>query len=57
MIEDEKVAYVPGSPFFANGGGANTMRLNFTHARADVVRDGVRRLGNALTRAMEAQPA
>jgi len=57
VIEDEKVAYVPGSPFFANGGGANTMRLNFTHARADVVRDGVRRLGNALTRAMEAQPA
>jgi 2-aminoadipate transaminase len=57
VIEQEKVAYVPGSPFFANGGGVNSMRLNFTHAPADVVKDGVARLGKALTRALEAQPA
>lgn len=57
VIEDEKVAYVPGSPFFANGGGSNTMRLNFTHAPAEIVRDGVERLGMALTRALEAMPA
>ena len=29
---NEKVAYVPGSPFYAKGGGHNTMRLNFSNA-------------------------
>ncbi|MEN8242473.1 MAG: PLP-dependent aminotransferase family protein, partial [Chloroflexota bacterium] len=29
---EAKVAYVPGSPFYANGGGPNTMRLNFSNA-------------------------
>ncbi|MBX3141871.1 MAG: PLP-dependent aminotransferase family protein [Trueperaceae bacterium] len=57
VVAEEKVAYVPGAPFHPNGGGANTMRLNFTHAPADVVRDGVARLGKALTRALEATPA
>ncbi len=54
IVAEEKVAYVPGAPFHPNGGGVNTMRLNFTHAPADVVRDGVARLGKALTRALEA---
>ncbi|HBY06593.1 MAG TPA: aminotransferase, partial [Chloroflexi bacterium] len=27
-----KVAFVPGGPFHANGGGENTMRLNFSNA-------------------------
>lgn len=54
VVAEEKVAYVPGAPFHPNGGGTNTMRLNFTHAPADVVRDGVARLGKALTRALEA---
>lgn len=54
VLAEEKVAYVPGAPFHPNGGGASTMRLNFTHAPAAVVRDGVARLGKALTRALEA---
>lgn len=53
VVAEEKVAYVSGAPFHPNGGGENTMRLNFTHAGPDVVRDGVARLGNALTRALE----
>ena len=53
VIAEEKVAYVSGAPFHPGGGGANTMRLNFTHASPDVVRDGVGRLGRALVRAME----
>ena len=53
VVAEEKVAYVSGAPFHPNGGGENTMRLNFTHASADVVREGVARLGQALTRAME----
>lgn len=53
IVAEERVAYVSGGPFFPNGGGENTMRLNFTHAPADVVRDGVARLGKALTRELE----
>lgn len=53
VVAEEKVAYVSGAPFHPGGGGANTMRLNFTHASPDVVRDGVARLGRALVRAME----
>ena len=55
-IEQEKVAFVPGAPFYPNGGGENTLRLNFTHASADVVRAGMARLGRVISRAMEAQP-
>lgn len=54
VVAEEKVAYVSGAPFHPNGGGENTMRLNFTHAAPDVVRDGVARLGGALTRALAA---
>lgn len=42
------VAFVPGGPFHANGGGANTLRLNFTHAAPDLIAEGVARLGRAL---------
>ncbi len=54
VVAQEKVAYVSGAPFHPNGGGENTMRLNFTHTAPDVVRDGVARLGRALVRAVEA---
>lgn len=57
IVAEEGVAYVSGAPFHPNGGGENTMRLNFTHASADVVRDGIARLGKALTRALEATTA
>ncbi|PJA26762.1 MAG: aminotransferase [candidate division Zixibacteria bacterium CG_4_9_14_3_um_filter_46_8] len=40
------VAFVPGSPFFAQGGGHNTMRLNFSNATPDKIREGIKRLGN-----------
>lgn len=54
VVAEEKVAYVSGGPFHPSGGGGNTMRLNFTHASSEVIRDGVARLGKALTRALEA---
>ena len=31
-LRDARVAFVPGQAFFADGSGANTMRLNFTNA-------------------------
>lgn len=48
-IEEEKVAFVPGSPFHPNGGGSNTLRLNFTHASPAVIRTGIAKLGRLLS--------
>lgn len=41
----EKVAFVPGGSFFANGGGENTLRLNFSNAKPEKINEGISRLG------------
>jgi 2-aminoadipate transaminase len=41
----EKVAFVPGAPFHPNGGGTNTMRLNFSYSSPDTIREGITRMG------------
>src|SRR4030095_4548703 len=41
-------AYVPGAPFFVDGTGARTMRLTFAKETADVIAEGVRRLGHVI---------
>ena len=40
-----KVAYVPGESFFPNGGGYNTMRLNFSYCKPELINEGIARLG------------
>jgi len=45
----EKVAFVPGSVFFPDESGRNTMRLNFSNARPEKIREGIKRLGRVLT--------
>jgi len=52
----EKVAFVPGAPFFPGGGGHNTIRLNFSNANEQQIVEGIARLGRVVTRALEAQP-
>ena len=47
---EERVAFVPGSAFYPQGGGENTMRLNFSNASPEMIEEGIRRLGRALTR-------
>jgi 2-aminoadipate transaminase len=42
---EAKVAYVPGGPFFANGGNENTLRLNFSNAKPEMITEGIKRLG------------
>ena len=49
---EHKVAFVPGSPFFPHGGGENTMRLNFSNAQPDQIREGIKRLGATLKEAI-----
>lgn len=49
---ESKVAYVPGAPFHPNGGGTNTMRLNFSFANEEEIKAGITRLGEVLKKAM-----
>lgn len=43
-----RVAFVPGSAFHANGGGANTMRLSFSNVDQEQIEQGIMRLGKLL---------
>jgi 2-aminoadipate transaminase len=45
MAIEKKVAFVPGFAFHANGGGHNTMRINFSYSKPEVIREGTTRLG------------
>jgi 2-aminoadipate transaminase len=51
----EQVAFVPGQAFHADGSGANTMRLNFSNAAPEQIRDGIERLGRAIRRFLARQ--
>ncbi|GAB4434864.1 MAG: PLP-dependent aminotransferase family protein [Anaerolineae bacterium] len=42
------VAFVPGASMFPNGGGENTLRLNFSNATPAQIREGIARLGRVL---------
>ncbi len=45
---ERKVAFVPGASFHPNGGGKNTMRINFSYSNPDTIREGILRLGTLL---------
>ncbi len=50
----EDVAFVPGDSFFASGGeGCRHLRLNFSNASPERIREGIRRLSIAVRRQME----
>ncbi len=46
---EQRVVFVPGAAFFANGGGENTMRLNFSHSSPERIREGIARLATVLS--------
>jgi DNA-binding transcriptional MocR family regulator len=48
-----RVAYVPGTAFFADGFGAGSMRLSFCYPTPERIREGVRRLAGVLETEME----
>jgi 2-aminoadipate transaminase len=47
---ENKVAFVPGSPFHPSGGGENTLRMNYSNATDEGIREGMSRLGKTLKR-------
>jgi 2-aminoadipate transaminase len=49
----EKVAFVPGRAFYTDGGGARSMRLNFSYCTPEVIDVGVSRLGGVIAAAVE----
>ncbi|NAZ12036.1 MAG: hypothetical protein GU361_04835 [Desulfurococcales archaeon] len=42
---DSGVLYVPGSGFYYDGSGRNTMRLNFSYPSEEDIRKGIKILG------------
>ncbi|WP_301859491.1 PLP-dependent aminotransferase family protein [uncultured Megasphaera sp.] len=44
----KKVAYVPGGPFYPNGGNANHFRLNYSNMPEERIIEGVKRLADVL---------
>jgi 2-aminoadipate transaminase len=50
-----KVAFVPGESFFVNGGGQNSLRLNFSNADEARIEVGMQRLAEAMKRWMAAK--
>lgn len=50
---EEKVAFVPGHAFYPAGGdGRCCMRLNFSYAKPETAKEGIKRLGRAIRRQM-----
>lgn len=45
---EHQVAFVPGTPFYANGGGEHCMRLNFSLPSPAKITEGIARLGSAI---------
>ena len=44
----KKVAFIPGESFFPNGGGKNTFRLNYSNMDEMNIREGIKRLIQAI---------
>ena len=45
---NKSVAFVPGAPFFTDGSGHNTMRLNFSNAKPEMINEGIGRLSKVI---------
>lgn len=50
---ERKVAYVPGSAFHPAGDGHNTLRLNFSFCNPEKINEGIKRLGEVFSEAIE----
>jgi 2-aminoadipate transaminase len=48
LAAERQVVFVPGAPFWVGQPVKNTMRLNFSNAAEERIREGARRLGEAI---------
>ena len=55
-IEQERVAFVPGGPFFAEVPADNAIRLSYSLPTAEQIDDGVARIARLLRRSLQAVP-
>ncbi len=51
----ERVAYVPGTAFFADGQGASYMRLSYCYPPPERIREGIRRLSGVVDSELDLQ--
>jgi len=54
-IEEAGVIFVPGSSFFADGGGSRYLRLNYTRSDEVTIAEGIGRLGALVSRHVAAR--
>jgi DNA-binding transcriptional MocR family regulator len=48
-LSSERVAFVPGKAFFADGSGSNTLRISFSCANEQMIDEGIKRLGRLVS--------
>ena len=53
-VLDKDVAYVPGGPFYPNGGHVNHFRLNYSNMPEERIVEGIKRLADVLKEEMAA---
>jgi 2-aminoadipate transaminase len=46
--QKENVAFVPGKAFYVDGGGNNTLRLNFSNSDEEKIQEGIKRLAKVI---------
>ena len=52
-MDEEKVLFVPGAPFFTDGSGQDTLRLSFSLVPPKQIEAGIERLGRAIRRCLQ----
>lgn len=50
---EQKVAFVPGTAFYADGSGHDSLRLTFATCPTDMIDEGIKRLGKAIIRGIK----
>ena len=53
LATKENVAFVPGRAFYVDGGGDNTLRLNFSNSDEEKIEEGIKRLAKVIKRILE----
>jgi 2-aminoadipate transaminase len=53
---ERNVAFVTGSAFYCDGGGANTLRLNFSYPSVEMLRVAIERLADAMRTLLATEP-